>query len=260
MDLVHLEWVGRARALSSALKTRLKVMLPSPNHLLSRLLHTTPEAAEHLERVGLSTGLWPAPDAADDGDHLYFPEKGLMGLFWTGRPSSGVGMALLGCHACWWPGDWRVSPLQTQVLQAGHAQRIRWSVLQALPQRYAPWLLQAAAASQQLVHQLAQLAFCAQNHNRLQRLASGLLLVLYQNPHGDGQMSLAELAQWLTCSEAEVLVTAQTLQAHGALQLRVDAGAGAQLHSLQPQPLASLACSCHSQVVQGQQASGFAQR
>lgn len=245
-------------AFPRALRVRLNVM-PSPNHLLSRLLRTSPEAAGHLERVNLSTGLWPTLDTADDGDHLYFPETGLMGLFWTGKPSTSVGMALLGRHACWWPGHWRSSPLQTQVLQAGQAQRIRWSLLQAQPQRYAPWLLQAAAASQQLIQQMAQQAFCAHNHNRLQRLASGLLVVLHQNPHSTHPLTVAELAHWLACAEAEVLAAAQSLQAHGALQLTVGAGTGAQLHSLQSQPLTRLACSCHVQGVSGPGPSGSVQ-
>lgn len=137
--------------------------------------------------------------------------------------------------------------MQMQVLQAGHVRRIPWSLLQAQPQRYAPWLLQTAAASQHLVQDMAQRAFCALHHNSLQRLASGLLVVLNQNPHSDGQMSLADLAHWLSCPLSELQVAAQTLQAHGAVQLAVDAGTGVKLHSLQPQPLARLACSCQLQ-------------
>jgi hypothetical protein len=230
-------------------------MPPSPNLLLSRLLQTTPEAAQQMERVILSPGTWPNLDSADNEDHVYFPESGLLGLFWSGTPLT-MGMALLGCKACWWSGG--LSPLHMQVLQPGQARRIRWSVLQAQPQRYAPWLLQIAAASQHLVQQMAQMALCNQNHTRLQRLASSLLLVLNQKPDGDGQMSVAALAHWLACPASEVQAAAQTLQAQGALQLTVDAEAGTALRHLQPEVLARLACSCHLRLTQGLGASDSA--
>jgi hypothetical protein len=240
-------------------RLQLTVILPSSNHLLSRLLHATPDAAEHLERVDMVPGFWSASDTANDEGHVYFPESGLMGLFWPGTPSASMGMALLGCQACWWSGG--VSPLQMQVLQAGQAQRIRWSVLQAQPQRFAPWLQQTAAASQQLLLHMTQMIFCVQNHTRLQRLASGLLRVQNQQLNGDAQMSVTELALWLACPQSEVQALAQalqTLQAQGAVQLMVDKGTGAKLHRLQPQVLARLACSCHRRLAQGQGASDAA--
>lgn len=238
--------VVKAKVLSPLGKrVRLNVMPPSPNHLLNHLLHTTPEAAEHLEQVFMVPGPWPNLSSSDVEGHVYFPETGLVGLFGSGTPLPGLGMALLGCQSCWWSGGRHL--VQMQVLQAGHVRRIPWSLLQAQPQRYAPWLLQTAAASQQLVQDMAQRAFCALHHNSLQRLASGLLVVLNQNPHSDGQMSLADLAYWLSCPLSELQVAAQTLQAHGAVQLAVDAGTGVKLHSLQPQPLARLACSCQLQ-------------
>lgn len=191
---------------------------------------------------------------ADGEGHVYFPEAGLWGLSWSGIPLS-MGMALLGCQACWWSGG--AGPVQMQVLQAGHAQRIRWSVLQAQPERFAPWLLHIAAVSQQLVQHMAQMVFCSQNHTPLQRLASGLLVVLNQNPPGVGPMSVAELAHWLACPPNQLQAAAQTLQVQGAAQLTVQ-GAGAKLHSLKPKVLARLACSCHLQCSPGSGGSGSA--
>jgi len=240
-------------------RLQLTVILPSSNHLLSCLLHATPDAAEHLERVDMVPGFWSASDTANDEGHVYFPESGLMGLFWSGTPLASMGIALLGCQACWWSGG--VSPVQMQVLQAGQAQRIRWSVLQAQPQRFAPWLLQTAAASQQQLLHMTQMIFCVQNHTRLQRLASCLLRVLNQQLKGDAQMSVTELAFWLACPHSEVQAfaqTLQTLQAQGAVQLTVNTGTGAKLHRLQPQVLARLACSCHLRLAQGQGASDTA--
>jgi hypothetical protein len=119
-------------------------------------------------------------------------------------------------------------------------------------------LLQIAAASQQLVQHMAQMVFCKQNHSPLQRLASGLLMVLNQKPTGDGPMSVAELAHWLECRPSQLQVAAQPLQAQEALQLAGDAGVDVQLHSLKPQVLAKLACSCHLQSVQGLGCGGSA--
>lgn len=234
------------------------LMLTTSNHLLSRLLHTTPEAAEHLERVILSPGLWPIQGGVQETGHVYFPEVGLMGLLWPSPALPGVGMVLLGCHAGWWPELGRLGSVQTHVLQAGHAQRIRWSVLQAQPKRYAPWLLQAAAASQLLVQQMARKVHCVQNHTLVQRLASGLLAVRQHNPHSDGRMSLADLAHWLSCPVGELQDAARALQANGAVQLAEDAGAVTPLHSLQPQRLASLACACHEHLAQDPGSSGSA--
>lgn len=233
-------------------------MLITSNQLLSRLLHTTSEAAEHLERVTLSRGLWPMQGQTLGEGHVYFPEAGLLGLLWPSPALPGVGMVLLGCHAGWWPEIGRLGPVQTHVLQAGHAQRIRWSVLQAQPQRYASWLLQAAAASQQLVHQMARKVHCVQNHTLVHRLASGLLAVRQHNPHSHGRMSLADLAHWLSCPVGELQDAARALQAQGAVQLAEDAGAVTPLHSLQPQRLASLACACHEHLAQDPGSSGSA--
>lgn len=234
------------------------LMLTTTNHLLSRLLHTTPEASEHLERVTLSHGLWPMQGGVQETDHVYFPEAGLMGLLWPSPALPGMGMELLGCHSGWWPELGRLGSVQTHVLQAGHAQRIRWSVLQAQPQRYAPWLLQAAAASQQLVHQMARKVHCVQNHTVVQRMASGLLAVRQNNPHSDGQISVADLAHWLSCPVGELQDAARALQAHGAVQWAEEAGAVTPLHSPQTQMLASLACACHEYPAQDQWGRGLA--
>ena len=231
-------------------------MSPSTNHLLSRLLHMTPEASEHLERVTLMPGPWPTRDEVNVGGHVYFLESGLVGLFWPAEALAGVGMALLGCHDCWCDDGWNVSPLRANVLQAGHAQRIHSSVLQAQPQRYATWLLKTAEASQQLIHQIAQMAFCAVSHNTLQRMASCLLVVMNQNLQYQGQISVAELARWLACPEGQALAAAQTLQAQGAVVLERDGPEGVKLHSLQPQRLSGLACLCHLQVVPRQRSAG----
>jgi hypothetical protein len=236
-------------------RLQLTVILPSSNHLLSRLLHVTPDAAVHLQRVDMVPGPWHIARTQEGEGHVYFPESGLLGLFGSGTPLS-TGMALLGCKACWWSGG--MNPMQMQVLQAGHAQRILWSVLQAQPQRFAPWLLQIAAASQQLVQHMAQMVFCKQNHSPLQRLASGLLMVLNQKPTGDGPMSVAELSHWLAYPQSEVQALAQALQAQDALLLAGDAGVGTQLKSLKPQVLTQLACSCHMQSVQGLGRGGLA--
>lgn len=233
-------------------------MLTTSNHLLSRLLNTNPEAAEHLERVILSPGLWPMQGQTLDEGHVYFPETGLMGLLWPSPALPGLGMVLLGCHSGWWPEIGHLGSVQTQVLQAGHAQRIRWSVLQAQPQRYAPWLLQAAAASQQLVHQMALKFHCVQNHTLVQRLASGLLAVRQHNPHSFGRLSVADLAHWLSCPVGELQAAARALQAHGAVQLAEDAGSVTPLHSPQPQMLNSLACACHEHLAQVPGSSGSA--
>ena len=203
----------------------------------------------------MTPGPWPTRGEVDDEGHLNFLESGLIGLFWPAQPLSAVGMALLGCNACWSSGGRGISPFQTRVLQSGHAQRIRWSVLQAQPQRYATWLMQTAEASQQLMKQISQMAFCAANHNTLQRMSS-MLFTMQQHLHCQESICVTDLAHWLSYSEDQVRAAAQTLQEHGALILELDESVGPKLHSLQPQLLASLACSCHLHLVQQQGAMG----
>ena len=70
----------------SALRVGLTVMLPSSHRLMSRLLHATPEASEHLARVDKLPGFWSASDTANDQGHVYVPESGASGLFWSGTP------------------------------------------------------------------------------------------------------------------------------------------------------------------------------
>jgi len=218
---------------------------PSRNSLLQRLLQASPTCAARLERVHLTPGLWLA-----ERDHVYFPEEGLVALSSTLTPAL---PSVLGRHACWLNAqeDAVAWGLQSHVLTAGHAQRLRWSDWVQALEHAGVGLLQAAAASQQLLQQMAQLAYCAQHHAPTQRLASWLLICLDQADTPALQIHASLALQGLGVSGDEGHAHLLALQAQGALVLGGgDAPAGAQpvLQQLQAHRLTALACTCHPQV------------
>lgn len=218
---------------------------PSRNSLLQRLLQASPTCAARLERVHLTPGPWLA-----ERDHVYFPEEGLVAL---SSASASALPSVLGRHACWLnpQEDAAAWGLQAHVLEAGQAQRLRWSDLVQAPEQVGHWLLQTAAASQLLVQQTAQLAYCTQHHAPVQQLASWLLICLDQADTPALKIHASLALQGLGVSGDEGHAHLLALQAQGALVLGGgDAAAGAQpmLQQLQAAQLATLACSCHRQV------------
>ena len=219
----------------------------SRNTLLQRLLQATPTWAAPLERVHWMPGPWLA-----ERDHVYFPEEGLMAFSSTTKPAM---PPVLGRHTCWLNAheDATACGLQTHVLEGGYGQRIRWSDLVEAPEHARAWLLQTAAGSQQLLQQMAQMAYCAQHHSATQRLASWLLICLDQAGSANLQIRAAAVLQGLGASAADAAATAAALQDQGALVLTPggpDLAADGQLvmKQLKAHKLSPLACSCHLQV------------
>jgi hypothetical protein len=226
------------------------------NTLLRRLLQVAPEAAASLERVPLTPGTWPQ-QCDDSDDHVYFPEAGLVSLWRSAPPGTATVFAMVGCHSCLLPGYWRPGPFQAHVVVAGHAQRLHGSVVQSDQRRQAAWMLETAKASQQLIRQMAQMTFCVQHHGVAQRMASWLLICLNQNARQRMQIQLSELRRWLCATPEQWQEALAVLQAHSAIRLESpcaadrpdDHGAMATvLHTLEPERLAQLACSCHGHV------------
>jgi hypothetical protein len=223
----------------------------SRNTLLQRLLQAAPPWAARLEQVHWTPGPWLA-----ERDHVYFPEEGLMALSSTTTPAM---PPVLGRHACWLNAqeDASACGLQAHVLEAGYGQRIRWSDLVQAPEHARAWLLQTTAASQQLLQQMAQMAYCAQHHSATQRLASWLLICLDQAGTSTLQIRAAAVLQGLGASAADAAATAAALQAHGALALGHDgadlaADGPLVMKQLQAHKLSALACTCHLQVALNQ--------
>lgn len=218
---------------------------PLRNTLLQRLQRNLPPSVPPFKRVRLVVGPWLA-----ESGQVYFPEEGLIGL---SSPSTQAMPAVVGPHGCWlhldqdsqWP------QLQAQVLLPGHALCVPWSVLAAAPEQAQACLWQAASASQQLMQQMAQWAYCTQHHATTQRLASWLLACLDHTGDAACRMDAAAVLQGLGVSAAEGQASLLALQAQAALVLE-DNPAGApgarSVRCLEPHKLAALACACHQQV------------
>lgn len=231
---------------------------PFRNTLLQRLQGASPVWRDQLERVHLAPGPWWA-----EPDHVYFLQEGLIGLSSTAALAM---PAVLGRHACWLnpqevaPGAHLQASLQTpsqahqpvrlqaHVLVAGAAHRIRWSALENAPAQAHAWLLQTALASQQLLQQMAQMAYCAQHHAPAQRLASWLLICLHQADAPALQIPAASVLQALVTRADEGLASVHDLQAQGALVLSEAEGAPSVLQQFQADKLAALACNCYRRV------------
>lgn len=191
--------------------------------------------------VHLSPG--PMHSAGEEaGAWAYFPIDALIGL--TPAHSAGAVVAVVGCHGCVMSSV-AGQPMQAHVVSPGRAYRLHWSQVRQDPQRFAPWLWHAAAATQSLIGQMAQWSFCAQHHSPTQRLASWLLHGMAQTPHAELQLSWTGLPQgmqqWLQCVAP---ATPETRDARG-YALALDG-----VRATSSERLMAQACTCHAHLSQ----------
>lgn len=200
------------------------------------MLQDVPGTDADFERIQVPAGPWPI-ELDRHHDWAYFPDDSLVSVSPSRLAWGDAVIAVVGHHGFWLPGMLTGRPLHAQVLRAGHVHRVDWSIVQRDPQRYAPWLIRAAQASQRMMGQMAQLAFCAKHHTPTQRMASWLLVCRHESVNtslpaslGGIQSSLREQDQWLVAALS---------QCHGK------GAVPASLVSLDQEALAVVACTCH---------------
>ena len=214
---------------------------PQPT-LLAQLQQAPLDAWMRFERLSVLPGPWSI-EATDEDDWVYFPEDALIGLASPAAQSAAARMAVVGCQSCWMPSYWKSMPLQAHVLVGGTVQRTPWSAMQNEPHRHAPWLWHAAVASQRLIRQMAQMAFCAQHHTLVQSLATWFLVCLHQAARPELDLRWPDLMRWRDVPQAQLLQALSTLEARGALQW---SGSDQGVVRIQAVPeLSLMACSCH---------------
>lgn len=221
----------------------------SPNPLVQSLLLAVPGLLPDLEPVRLERGPWTEKPSRD-GQFLYFPENALLGV--SAQPKShgspqGMPLSWLGCRSAWSPEQALASGLQAEVLVAGGAFRLPESALHAANKPSAPWRLQLAASAQQLINQMAQVAFCAQHHTAEQRLASWLLMAWYNSPGHALQMPVASLQGGFGFAPETWMRAWQTLHSQGAVAL-AEQGSLAEITSHLLAPLTRVACTCYQKL------------
>ena len=228
----------------------------SPNPLVQSLLLAVPDLMPELERVRWERGPW-TEKSSGSGQFLYFPEDALLGVSAQLQPHGlphGVRLSWLGCQSVWSPEQALASGLQAQVLVAGGAFRLPEAALHAANQALAPWRLQLAASSQQLMTQMAQVSFCARHHTAEQSLASWLLMAWYNSPGHALQVPVASLQAGFGFAPETWQGAWQTLHSQGAVAL-ADQGTLAEITPPLLAPLTGVACACHQKLKA--QASGL---
>lgn len=210
--------------------------------LLAQLQQAPLAALMRFERLSILPGPWPI-ETTDEDDWVYFPEDALIGLAAPAAQGSAALVAVVGCQSCWMPSYWKSKPLQVHVWVGGTVQRTSWSDMQNNPQRHAPWLWHAAVASQRLIHQMAQMAFCEQHHTLVQSLATWLLVCLHQAARPELEVRWPDLMRWRDVPQAQLLQALTTLQSCGALQWTGSDQGVVRVRSV-PE-LTRMACACH---------------
>lgn len=185
--------------------------------------------------VDLSTG--PLASDSDASDRfVYFPVDALMTL--GSENSADAILAVVGWHGCVAPGQVGRGAIQSHVMVPGRAYRVDWTPVAADPIRYASWLWHTTAATQSLIGQMAQWAFCLHHHTAEQHLASWLLHCVAQYPHANLDLNFHALPM----SVRHLLEPSDAQNASG-----FDVHKG-HLHITSPQRLAEQACSCHQKM------------
>lgn len=224
------------------------------NTLLQKMLLDLPGTGADFERIHIEPGPWPT-DLPHHMDWAYFPDDSLVGLS-PNRPAWGdATMAVVGHRGFWFPDMLTGAQLQAQVLRGGHMHRMDWSIVRRDPRRYAPRLVTAAEASQRLIRQMTQMAFCASHHTAMQRRASWLLVCLHQAVQTSLPIRLVDTAR-THCEPDDVFQRALgVLEAHLGIWRGADLPTGldhngmpASLLTLDTTQLNELACTCHCRI------------
>lgn len=221
----------------------------SPNPLVQSLLLAVPELLSVLEPVQLERGPWTEKPSGG-GQSLYFPEDALLGVSAQHKLNGvplGVRMSWLGCRSVWSPEQAQASGLQAEVLVAGGAFRLPEAALHATNQALAPWRLQLAASSQQLITQMAQASFCARHHSAEQSLASWLLMAWHNSPGRVLQMPVARLQAGFGFAPETWQRAWQSLHNQGAVAL-ADQGTLVEISPDFLAPLTGVACACYQKL------------
>ena len=222
------------------------------NTLLQKMLLDVPDAVAHFERVHVKTGVW-SENGLQQSDSAYFPDDSLVSLSLGRQAMSDATIAVVGRHGCWLPGT--VAEPQLQALHGGQMYRLDWRIVQDDPRRFAPWLMHTANASQRLIRQMTQMAFCAQQHTVAQRMASWLLVCLHQSIQASLCIRLVDVPHSVRSSPDAFQDALNALQERAGIRCDPETPSSlgqeqipARLWTQDLQQLSVLACNCHRHI------------
>ncbi len=149
----------------------------------------------------------------------------------------------VGQHGCVLPPQVQGSAMQTRVMVSGQAYRMNWNEVRADPKRHAMWLRYTLAATQGLIGQMAQWAFCMQHHTSEQRLASWLLHCIAQSSNPDLNVNISSLP--LAIRQLLVPLQLGMSQTSHAWGFEIQEGC---LRTTAPNLLRARACNCYQEM------------
>ena len=181
-------------------------------------------------------------DPTDLASWIFFPVDALITL--SPVNSQQVAVAIVGQHGCVLPPQVQGTSMQARVMAAGQAYRMDWNAARDDPKRHAKWLRYSMAATQALIGQIAQWAFCVQHHTSQQRLASWLLHCIAQSSKAELKVDISSLPLAIQ----RLLAPLQHgVSQHGIYQPSHDLGFQIKdgcLRTTDPSLLIAQACSC----------------
>jgi CRP-like cAMP-binding protein len=194
---------------------------PIDNHLLAALPAADYERLlPQLEQVPLVLGAAIYESGSPQG-YVYFPIGSIVSLLYVMHDGSSAEIAIVGNEgvvgiSLFMGGE--TTPSRAVVQSAGHAFRLKGSILKAEFERGGPLQYLLLRYTQALITQMAQTAVCNRHHSVEQQLCRWLLLSLDRLPSNELTMTQELIANMLGVRREGVTEAAGKLQAAGLIQ------------------------------------------
>jgi CRP-like cAMP-binding protein len=190
------------------------------NHLLAALPAADYERLlPHLEQVPLVLG-WALYESGSRQEYVYFPTNSIVSLLYVLEDGASAEIAVVGNEgvvgiALFMGGE--TTPSRAVVQSAGHAYRLKVSLLKVEFERGGPLQYFLLRYTQALITQMAQTAVCNRHHAVEQQLCRWLLLSLDRLPSNELTMTQELIANMLGVRREGVTEAAGRLQAAGLI-------------------------------------------
>ena len=194
---------------------------PKQSHLLNALpVDVYDRLLPDLERVPLALGQ-AIYESGKEQEYVYFPSASIVSLLYVMEDGSSAEIAVVGNEgvvgiALFMGGE--TTPSRAVVQSAGHAYRLKASLLKQEFERGGPLQYLLLRYTQALITQMAQTAVCNRHHSVEQQLCRWLLLSLDRLPSNELTMTQELIANMLGVRREGVTEAAGNLQAAGLIQ------------------------------------------
>ena len=216
----------------------------------SHLLHALPPAVYDRLLPGLELVALPLGQAiyesGKEQEYVYFPSASIVSLLYVMEDGSSAEIAVVGNEgivgiALFMGGE--TTPSRAVVQSAGHAYRLKASLLKKEFERGGPLQYLLLRYTQALITQMAQTAVCNRHHSVEQQLCRWLLLSLDRLPSNELVMTQELIANMLGVRREGVTEAAGNLQAAGLIQY-----SRGKITVLDRPKLEARVCECYSVV------------